>query len=62
MPRLPNDGVAAIEQNAGDTFLIRAEPRGGCDVLVAGLFRTFPHVGTEAASFYPLAGTEIEGR
>jgi hypothetical protein len=33
----PNDGVAAIEQDAGDTFLIRAEPRGGCDVLLPGV-------------------------
>jgi hypothetical protein len=38
------DRVAAIEQDAGDTFLIRAEPRGGCDVLFpegVDLFRTF---------------------
>jgi hypothetical protein len=26
-----DDRVPAIKQDAGDTFLIRAEPRGGCD-------------------------------
>jgi hypothetical protein len=39
-----DDGVADIEQDAYEAFLIRGEPCGGCDVLLpegVGLFRGF---------------------
>jgi hypothetical protein len=39
-----DDGVADIEQDACDAFLIWGEPCGGCDVLLpegVGLFRGF---------------------
>jgi hypothetical protein len=63
-----DDGVAAIEQDAGDTFLIRAEPRGDCDVLFpesVDLFRV-SSVGTgyqlerRRPGARGSAGTEIE--
>ena len=39
-----DDGVADIEQDAYEAFLIRGETCGGCDVLLpegVGLFRGF---------------------
>jgi len=65
-----DDGVAAIEQDACDAFLIRGEPCGGCDCALARRRRPvpgFPSVGTgyetgASLEHADLAGTEIEGR
>ena len=58
---------AAIEQDAGDAFLIWIEARGGCDVLLpesVDLLRGFQRGNLAGASFpehADLAGTGIEG-
>jgi hypothetical protein len=51
-----DDGVADIEQDACDAFLTRAEPCGGCDVLLregVALFRGF-QCGNLTARFWPI--------
>src|SRR5271165_5449718 len=54
-----DDGVADIEQDACDAFLTRAEPCGGCDVLLregVALFR-----GSSVGTSLPVFGRSISG-